>query len=944
MRIERFHIDGFGDIFDRDIGPLDRPLTIIYGPNEAGKSTLLSFIRHVLFGFPSGNSRENRYMIDGAGWHGGSLHIKTDADERYAITRQRGEVAAGTVTILSDGGNTLDAVELPRLLGNASRSLFESIFAFDLDELAAFKIADDAEIASRLYGASTGASRLPSVLRHTEQSRDGIFVSRGRSQPIPKILGELDSVQGSLRAVQDQASIFRQLNDEFASTIESIQLLDTDLDGKAQRRNEIGRLVSVWDPWIELRDTRRQLDELPRFEDFPEEPISRLENLEERLQGQREIVADAKKKLNQAQEEVSSSIPDSELLGSIAGVNTIRERRGAFVDSLRDLPERRAEAKTGESALRDELRALGTDWSPEKVTNFDISITRTDEINQWQSNLAQHQLEKRDSEQKTDGISTELLEVEQRLDALKSRDSHSSKTENQSPQRTIRRLLPTLALLSIGVVVAAIGLIVPEPLVVGVGLGSVVTAVWVFIQRFTSTTNVREQIPITDSAVLAEVKHTVTRLRTRSLGAIEELRVANNRAQIADEEWVEWLLSSHLPASLTPEGASRLLSQIEIVSRRIVDVRERVDRADAIQNDIDEYRSFVTPLADAIELGNAEDDHSVLGISDEIVSRYENARDLSQKRISDEARVLECENDKVQALRVLGDIAGIHSDLLNAGGTDDAEEFRRRAAEHSKGSALRSTEQELISTLHRLIGPNADLANLDQKLADTSLEAINSELSDTVSDLSELNEQRDTLQNRQGELTNEIAKMQGDEVASRLRTKRALLHDRLITEADEWSRYSIAKALLERTRQKYERERQPAVLEKASSYFSSLTEGRYERVYQPIGSRDFQVIDTGDGGAHKIPDKLSRGTKEQLYLSMRFAAVDEFGERQERLPVIVDEVLVNFDPVRARKAAEKFSELSRRNQVLVFTCHPWVRDIFSEVNPDVEIITLAERD
>ena len=54
MRITGLHIDGFGRFTDRSFGPLERPVAVFYGPNEAGKTTLLEFIRRVLFGFPDG--------------------------------------------------------------------------------------------------------------------------------------------------------------------------------------------------------------------------------------------------------------------------------------------------------------------------------------------------------------------------------------------------------------------------------------------------------------------------------------------------------------------------------------------------------------------------------------------------------------------------------------------------------------------------------------------------------------------------------------------------------------------------------------------------------------------------------------------------------------------------------------------------------------------------
>jgi len=52
------------------------------------------------------------------------------------------------------------------------------------------------------------------------------------------------------------------------------------------------------------------------------------------------------------------------------------------------------------------------------------------------------------------------------------------------------------------------------------------------------------------------------------------------------------------------------------------------------------------------------------------------------------------------------------------------------------------------------------------------------------------------------------------------------------------------------------------------------------------------------------------------------ASIRELAEHTERLPVVVDEVLVNFDPLRAQRTAAAFVDLSQTNQILIFTCHP----------------------
>jgi uncharacterized protein YhaN len=107
-----------------------------------------------------------------------------------------------------------------------------------------------------------------------------------------------------------------------------------------------------------------------------------------------------------------------------------------------------------------------------------------------------------------------------------------------------------------------------------------------------------------------------------------------------------------------------------------------------------------------------------------------------------------------------------------------------------------------------------------------------------------------------------------------------------------------------------------------------MTGQRYTRLFVPVGERTITVMD-GSGSARQ-PHELSRGTREQLYLALRFGLVREFGEHAERLPVVVDEALVNFDPERARRAAEAFAALSETNQVLVFTCHPATAEMFAE--------------
>ena len=144
--------------------------------------------------------------------------------------------------------------------------------------------------------------------------------------------------------------------------------------------------------------------------------------------------------------------------------------------------------------------------------------------------------------------------------------------------------------------------------------------------------------------------------------------------------------------------------------------------------------------------------------------------------------------------------------------------------------------------------------------------------------------------------------------------------------ARDWAVRTIAESLIRQAQSKLEKERQPDVIRHAERFFLAVTDGAYQGVYSPLGSSEINVMD--NAGNIRTSQQLSRGTREQLFLALRFGLILNMGQLSERLPVIVDEALVNFDPTRGTKAAGSFIELAETNQVLVFTCHPQIVEWF----------------
>ena len=72
---------------------------------------------------------------------------------------------------------------------------------------------------------------------------------------------------------------------------------------------------------------------------------------------------------------------------------------------------------------------------------------------------------------------------------------------------------------------------------------------------------------------------------------------------------------------------------------------------------------------------------------------------------------------------------------------------------------------------------------------------------------------------------------------------------------------------------------------------------------------------------------MSRGTREQLYLAMRLGLIEQYERNAEPLPVIMDDILVNFDDDRAVATLKALADLSLRTQVIVFTHHQHLVDL-----------------
>lgn len=204
------------------------------------------------------------------------------------------------------------------------------------------------------------------------------------------------------------------------------------------------------------------------------------------------------------------------------------------------------------------------------------------------------------------------------------------------------------------------------------------------------------------------------------------------------------------------------------------------------------------------------------------------------------------------------------------------------------------------------VDPDAAIARLDDIEAETAL----------------LGERRETLSAARTRAEATLSAMcTGHDAAGAAQDAQHALADARAA-AERYARLHVARVLLRSGIDRFRRAQQGPLLLSASAHFAALTGRRYIRlgVDEDANGR-LLLIAVRDEGTECPIEALSEGTRDQLYLALRIAAIEVYAGNAEPLPFIADDLLVHFDDARATAAISMLAQLGRTAQVILFTHH-----------------------
>jgi uncharacterized protein YhaN len=886
MRIRRLRIPAYGLFADCDFDQLPGGLGVVYGLNETGKSTLFSILKSLLYGFyPVVDFPYRPWRLDMYPQFQANIKLE---DGRVAQIKRRLTKTAATGTLELDGKvQELSNHDLP-FVRHVSMDLYESLYALTQKNKQELGRGTQQEIEDRLLGGLGSDILRPTreIIAQLQEKGNQLWRPDNRGNPVDKALRrELKETREAKREAKKNDELLRE---------------------KAKRLSDVNR---------QLEDCKKELARAN----------ARIKQGEKLFPLKRRLLQIGKWLKRVPDIEAANKLPDG------------------LKAEYRRLSDRVAAAQKDLQGLKDETQALG-----EELGNFTGEHRRIlryeDQIVSWTHRISGHEKEldeirkaernaakaERELRRLAEGIlgpewkdiysgplrSIVLPDLKSRIQAYSEHQQDIRDIEVEARKTPSPFVMRTLA----GWLVLGVG---------GGGLALILVGILFSISILTEVGIGMALLWLAGSAFNRYLRGQKLAVATKQKKIEEKLEEAREKAQMRKGKTGEKIreIFAGLPVAeslierpdmelyRTVEYMQRTLSQLEALK---AEIRTRSDEWGKVHSNLQ-------TLISEFEVGDSSE-----GI-EQLENRLRNAQRLrdgarrAEKRIEEieEKELPERQEKLISAQDELDVFTGkvkraVPADMTFEETLNKAEELQEMV------HRIRNAEVEMEEKYPDLEGLKKEIRELEEKDEEPELRQEEIEKANIRRD--DLNNRIHDLREMRGKLKTDIENVQDQVSVGELEGKIERLkeeQERIRTERD---RLALLAHILWRADRDFREKHQPDVLLRASEYLRTVTGNRYQglTMMETKTGEERLTIKTAGDDYRPVGPPLSSGTLDQIYFSFRLAVIDHLDEDHEPLPLVLDEVLINWDDERFAAGVKILSEIARRRQVFLFTCHDWL--------------------
>ncbi len=1013
-------------------------LNVIYGPNEAGKTTLMRFVRSILYGFePLSEEAAWHQPEDGDAWTG-ALRCE-HAGRTWRVGRKAHRTNRGSLRISGAPKDLNKEQSMKLLLSDTDEHIYTDVFAVGVRELQQLSTLGSNQVAEYIYGLSLGPQgrQLLDSLADVRSRRGALLSDGGRLGQLPDLFERYSTLSASTtkkgQSREQHSKLVRRRN-QLTKAINELQSRESQI---ANELRGLRHLSNCHKPWKKIQDCKSEISRLPLINHNPDQALEQLDASERDVRKHTDRRDKLAEQSAQLQKQASRLLIDELFEKDRYAIQSLVDQS----TWLRGLDEQIESADSRSADLRRELEQslneMGPAWNVERLNGIDTSpdahnsllrparryqdaLQRRGKLRRWNRSMT------RKSQQELVDLENDLLvlnidSIEDAVSQERRRLSELEKLGQLRLQReqlalkikTVRNVMSrvdtddsippwvdravttiavtAVALVCVGLWMFAIGAVdqsqVSGGLLAATAFGFAGMMWWGIRNGLRNYFDRKTGIQLDD-------------LNAQAREAEKNLRLVHDRIQRIQTDGIagQYLMKADAPGSSTADlvncigGCSRHITELENLSRRQDRARSRRERLNKLRDRfrksqqavnerrqewcqqlntlgmdetvkvqeafdwwqrIQEVRELHTqwrnaaPEAEGLKrmFGGMKERVQSLGLQVapngglnysrplEILTGWQQQlKSHDRDRTERERLTNEANEVKLESHREHNQVEGAElrrSAVLARAGVVSREELLQQIEWQKKRAELERLTATANDELNELALSEPELAIVEDDIARfnpiSGKERIHLLGVEQLEVEETLNEHHEEL----GSLKQEIRLLENGRESQIHYFQKAHVASDIYRSAEDWLALQIEEDAVQAMRRKFEKENISSTLTTASSYLHRISSGRYHKIWAPLGE-DFLCVDDEYSRTFRV-EQLSGGTREQLFLALRFALVREFANRGIELPVIMDDLFVNFDEGRTEAAVECLIEVAAEGQqILFFTCHQHLAELFQK--------------
>lgn len=955
---------------------------VFYGENEAGKSTIMSFIHSVLFGFPSKQQNELRYEPKTQHKYGGQLIAFFPKHGKATIERVRGK-ASGDVTVVLENGRRGQEELLAELLQGMDKQLYQSIFSFNLFGLQNVHQLKGAELGRFLFSTgAVGSDRLLQAEQELQKELELRFRPSGKKPQLNKKIAQLKEQYQLLKIAEKKNSTYEQL-------LYERKRIEHQLKEAEGKKESFKKEIYALQEWMKLQPLIKEKENIERnlanYNEliFPIDGLMRWDKLKDKLLSIESAIKNIDIKMAKIKEKQNQLQPNSQLLNKEREISEELEKlplleqwmsRQTFIASqintvnqeiieLKDklhlseeelvksntsifLKEQCKNASSKQRRLMEQKGDLDHQYQEEQT----LLMSLEDQIALFKNKLLSP--EKRlELETKVNAVQLHSFQ-QQQVDSLKAEEREVKQQINNNQKKQRQERIQGGVLIVFLILTVLWGFLTKEFFFIFIGAAaSIIGFLFLFrSMQQAKTENARWRIKLKEviknrqvhekkvnASAGADLSYIVEKLQEDDIYKEKytmyqmKLEQQNERYEKVLRSFEKWEYEYHENLTELIKLANELQISKEFASPFIYDAfllieewKKKKREKNELLKEWDLLEDSMMTLKEKISLFYYE------FFSEQTEEIKNMCFHLKQFLKEEQEKVVRYSENVNKLDEYKKEREGYHGELqvyleekqqlFKQAKVENEEDFRKNG--HKEEEKNRYLEK-LSAILMQLERSFFSQEGID---AYKKIEEPIAELEVIEKKIQKLSEQQKKWLEDLAALNFDIEKVETGGTYTEILHSYKQLKAEFEEDAKEWGKYTVAKQLLSYSIKQYKDRQLPKMLKKAEEYFTFLTEGKYIHIIPHDNGAGFLV----ESKEHLFfeANELSQGTTEQLYVSIRLALVNTFYAKYE-MPIMVDDSFVNFDRKRTDRVMDLLKKF-QQNQLLFFTCHPHIAAYFSQ--------------